>query len=79
MFVFIPCYKKDWYDERTFKYWSKTATTGNSIASKTLKLSADISADVLQNLFNDMLAAGNFPDNMKIADITPVLKKKDPL
>ena len=53
------------------------ATTGNSIPSKTLKLSADTSADILQNLFNDMLSTGNFPDNMKLADITPVFKKKD--
>ena len=46
----------------------RKATTGNSIPSKTLKLSADISADILQNLFNDMLSTGNFPDNMKLAD-----------
>ena len=26
-----------------------------------------------------MLAIGNFPDNMKLADITPVFKKKYPL
>ena len=52
----------------------KKATTGNSIPSKTLKLSADISADILQNLFN-MLSTGNFPDNIKLADKTPVLKK----
>ena len=57
----------------------KKATTGNSIPSKTLKLSADIPADILQNLFNDMLTAGNFPENMKLTDITPVFKKKDPL
>ena len=52
----------------------RKATTGNSIPSKTLKLSADISADILQNLFN-MLSTGNFPDNIKLADKTPVLKK----
>ena len=56
----------------------KKATTGNSIPSKTLKLHADISADILQNLFNDMLLTGNFPDNMKFADITLVFKKKRP-
>ena len=33
----------------------KKESTGNSILSRTLKLSADISADVFQNLFNDML------------------------
>ena len=26
-----------------------------------------------------MLSTGNFPDNMKLVDITPVFKKKDPL
>ena len=57
----------------------KKATAGNSISSKTLKLSADISADILQNRFNNMLSTGNFPDNIKLADITPVFKKKDPL
>ena len=60
------------------KIYPKQATTGNSIPSKTLKLSADISADILQNLFN-MLSTGNFPGNMKLANITPVFKKKDPL
>ena len=56
----------------------KKATNGNSIPSKTLILSADISADILQNLFNGMLSTGNFPNDMKLADITPVFKKKDP-
>ena len=55
------------------------ATAGNSISSKTLKLSANTSADILQKLFNDILSTGNFPDNMKLADITLVFKKKDPL
>ena len=57
----------------------KKATTANSIPSKTLKLSADISRDIFQNLFNDMLSTGNFIDNMKLADMTPVFKKNDPL
>ena len=43
------------------------------------KLSADISADIIQNLFNDMLSRGNFPDNMELANIAPVFKKKDSL
>ena len=41
----------------------KKATTGNSIPSTTLKLSADISADILQTFLNNMLSSGNFPDN----------------
>ena len=57
----------------------KKATTRNSIPSKTLKVSVDISADIPKNIFNDMLLTGNFPDNMKLADITSVFKKKDSL
>ena len=41
-----------------------------------MKLKADISANVLQNLFNDILSTGNLPDNKKLADIKPVFKKK---
>ena len=55
----------------------KKATAGNRISSKTLKLSADISVDILQNLLNDMLSIGNFADNMKLVDITLVFEKKD--
>ena len=54
----------------------KKATTGNIIPSKTLKLSAERSADILQNLFNDMLSTGNFPDIMKLANITLYPRKK---
>ena len=45
-------------------------------ASKILKLSSDISADVLQNHFNDTLLTENFQYNMKLADLTPVFKNK---
>ena len=44
-----------------------------------MRTSSEISADALQNLFNDMLKTGNFPDNLKFADITPVFLIKDPL
>ena len=56
----------------------KKATTWNSIPSKTLKLSTGISADILQNLFNNLLSTANFPDKMKLGNITPVFKKKRP-
>ena len=51
----------------------------DSIPPKILKISSEVSADTLHNLFNDMLKTGNFPDNLKLADITPVFKKKNPL
>ena len=57
----------------------KNAITSDSITTKILKTSSEISIDALQNLFNDMLKTGNFPDNLKLADITPVFLIKDPL
>ena len=33
----------------------------------------------MQKLFNEILRAGNFPDKLKLADITPVFKKNNPL
>ena len=57
----------------------KKATARNSIPSKTWKLCADIFADILQNFFIDILSLGNFADNMKLANIKPTFKKKDPL
>ena len=44
-----------------------------------MKISSEDSADALHNLFNDMLKNGNFPDKMKLADITLVFKKKNTL
>ena len=57
----------------------KRATTSDSIPPKILKMSSEVSADALQSLFNDMLKTGNFSENLKLADITAVLKKKNPL
>ena len=53
--------------------------TKNTIPPKILKISCNISAETLHNLFNECLITINFPDRLKLADITPVSKKKDPL
>ena len=55
----------------------KKATTSDGIPPKKLKISSEASADVLHNLFNGMLKSGTFPDNLKLAYITPVSKKKN--
>ena len=55
------------------------ATTRNTIPPKILKVSCNTSAETLHNLFYECLKTGNFPDNLKLADITQVFKKKDPL
>ena len=57
----------------------KKATTKNTIPLKILKVSSDTSAETLHNLFSECLITDSFPDNLKLADITPVFKKKDPL
>ena len=57
----------------------KKATTKNTIPPKILKISCNTSVETLHNLINECLITGNFPDNFKLADITPVFKKKDPL
>ena len=57
----------------------KKTTTKNTILPKILKVSCNTSAENLQNLFNECLITGNLPNNLKLADITPIFKKKDPL
>ena len=58
---------------------SKKSETQNDIPAKTLKKFASSAAPFLQNLFNEILRTRNFPDKLKLADITPVFKKNNPL
>ena len=57
----------------------KNASTSDRIPPKISKISSDVSADALHSLFNDMLKTGSFPENLKLANITLVFKKKNPL
>ena len=57
----------------------KKATTKNTIPPKMLKVSCNTFVETLHNLFYECLITGKFPDKLKLADITPVFKKKDPL
>ena len=41
--------------------------------------SAEITANNLPLLFNNAKSNSEFPDNLKLADVTPVFKKSDPL
>ena len=56
----------------------KKATTSNSIPSKILKKSSKVSASVRHKLFNDSTDTSGFPQNLKLADTTPVYKKNEP-
>ena len=57
----------------------KKATTKNTIPPKILKTSCNTFTETLHNLFNECLITDNFPDNLKLTNITPVFKNKDPL
>ena len=50
-----------------------------TIPPKILKESHNTFVKTLQNLLNQCLITGNFSDNLKLADITPVFKKKYPI
>ena len=58
---------------------SKKSGTENDIPAKILKKCASSTAPTLQKLFNEILRKGNFLDKLKLADITPVFKKNNPL
>ena len=45
------------------------------ISTKIIKVNADIFAEVLYNVFNRSLEVGEFPSDMKLANVTPVHKK----
>ena len=58
---------------------NKKANPFNTIPSKILKISSECSADTLPSLINKSLTSSRkFPSNLKLADITPIYKKKNP-
>ena len=58
---------------------SKKVGTFGNIPTKVLKDSSNICNSILQEIWNyETLEKQYFPKNLKLADITPVYKKKDP-
>ena len=55
------------------------ATAHNNILPKILWKSAEGTVNTLQLLFNDAILNSEFPENLKLADVTPVFKNKTPL
>ena len=57
---------------------NKKATPFSAIPSKILKISSECYADTLTSLVNKFLTnSSKVPPNLKLADITPIYKKKD--
>ena len=55
---------------------NKKNGTLSNIPSNCLKQASEVTASCLTNIWNSQIISGQtFPDNLKLADITPVLKK----
>ena len=50
----------------------KKEATHNNILAKILKSSSEPTVNVLHRLFSETKTKGVFPDNLKLADVTPV-------
>ena len=55
------------------------AYTFKNIPSKILKESRECCSDILQKLFNNTLSNKEFPDELKLVDVTPPIYTKDDL
>ena len=55
----------------------KKACTFQNIPPKHLKQTSEVCAPVLSNLINESIRNNKFPEELKLADITPVFKKDD--
>ena len=53
------------------------AYTFKNMPPKILKESRECCSDILQKLFNNTLSDKEFPDELKLVDVTPIYKKGD--
>ena len=56
---------------------SKKATKNGDIPAKILKESVDIYIKEIAFIINDCIENGIFPDDLKLADVSPIFKKED--
>ena len=58
---------------------TKKASTFKNITSKVLKASIEGCFEALTKLFNNTILTSDFPDKLKVTDVSPIFKKDDPL
>ena len=58
---------------------SNKETTHNNMPPKILRQSAEVTTNTLQLIFNSAISNSEFPEKLKLADVTPVFKNMDPL
>ena len=57
---------------------TKKNGTFKNIPTRRIKDISDLCSPVLANIWNEeILLNKNFPENLKLADVTPIFKKKD--
>ena len=54
----------------------RKATTSTTIPPKRLKYTKTICSETLKTIFNNSLIKAEFPNELKLADVTPILKKR---
>ena len=77
-FDFVPVTVND-IEKEIKKLNPNKATTFNTIPFKMIIKTSNMSAPFVHNIFNESVKTGVYPDNLKLADITPVFKQKDSL
>ena len=58
---------------------SNKEATHNNMPPKILRQSAEVTTNTLQLIFNSAISNSEFPEKLKLADVTPVFKNMDPL
>ena len=54
----------------------RKTTTSNGISPRLLKSTKTICSETLKTIFNNCLIKAEFPNKLKLADVTPILKKE---
>ena len=57
---------------------AKKASTFKNTTTKVLKASIESCSEVLTKLFNNTILTSNFPDKLKVVDVSPIFKRDDP-
>ena len=57
---------------------SRKATMSNGIHQKLLKSTKTICSETLKTIFNSCLIKAEFPNELKLADVAPIMKKENP-
>ena len=77
-FYFSNTEIKDDILKETAAFSNKKNSTFNNIPTKRLKEVSDICAPALNYIWNkEIITQKSFPNNLKLADVTPVFKKED--